>query len=162
MRAVLVAVAILLAAAAGALIAIKIGHHVVASSTPTTSSTAAAAATTSTTTPLQGYENSPQGATDEQTVATGCASVGGLMVQLASAGNNPGDVASVKGSSLANVVLMAGAGTAPIYHQVAADALKVSADDGVWERSGSSAALRSDIAAVAADCAVFGDPTGNS
>jgi hypothetical protein len=172
MRVVVVVLAILVAAAGGALIAAEIGRHVAATPPITTETTAASSAATSTTptstssttttTPLEGYENSTQGAADVQTVATGCQSVDGLMIQLAGAGNNPGEVASVKGSGLANVALMAGAGTAPIYHQVAADAGRASADYGAWERSGSSAALSSDISAVAADCAVFGDPTGNS
>jgi len=58
-KAVLVAVAILSAAAGGALIAIEIGHHVgtpATSPTSSTSTSATAAPTTTTTTPLPPHQ----------------------------------------------------------------------------------------------------------
>jgi hypothetical protein len=105
---------------------------------------------------------STQGANDQSTVAVGCKSVGGLLVELD--GPSGVVVSTARGSSFANVILMTGAAGTPMYAKVAAAAARLQQDYGTWAQSngGSPAALQLDTAAIAADCAALGDPTGNS
>lgn len=158
-----VAIVILLAAV-GIGAGVLITRHGAPAATAPLATSPLATTTTSVSLPsnISSAGQGQQAASDETTVWTGCASIVSLQRQIAS-GNPAATISTAKGSDLADISLIAGAGSViPLYATIAREAGSVIPAFDRWEQSGDSSELSATIASVAQQCSVIGYSTAGN
>jgi hypothetical protein len=148
-RVLVVAVAIVLAAAIGALIAIEVGHHVEAVTTTTTTRTPS----------LASAKARAQTAQTRATLKAGCFAGSELTQQIHEAAYVP-QIPIGAGSAFQTVSALGDEGYPAAYAKVAADANDVASDFSLLQRLGQSDVVLADLTHLAHDCADLGVSTG--
>jgi len=147
MRAIIVALAILVAAAGGALIALEVGRH---------------AETVQTTTTTRGMSSLPaprQSAQTKATLKAGCEAGSELSRQIENAAYVT-QVPTGIGSAFQTVIALGDEGYPAAYAKVAADANDIAGDSSLDQRLGQDAPVLTDLSDLAQDCAALGVSTG--